>query len=620
MVARVFELARLGQLGLGDLFAVAEKLGQVGNHELAATLYRSWLDHTETPVAHLGWYNYAVALSTLRRHAESEAALRRALDLNPTFLQARFALGSELERQERTAEAAETWRAMIPELDAGSAEGRALAITVFNNLGRILEGLKQLQEAEEMFTRSLGLDPRQADVIWHWLHARQKQCAWPIYKSMKGLSRGFLERHTSPLALLSAVDDPVRQLEAARAYAKKLELPPQPPCYQSRHYGHDRLRVGYFSSDLCLHPVAMLIVELLELHDRAEIELFVFCWTRDDGSAVRRRVIAAAEHFVPIGAMSDEEAARCIAGHEIDVLVDLQGLTAGCRAGVLARRPAPVQITYLGFPGVTALPGVDYVLADHYVIPEDSARFFAERPLYLPRVFQTSDRRREMGPKPARADCGLPEDAVVLCCFNNSYKFTSELFAVWVNILRHCPRTVLWLLADNVWQQQNLTQAWTAAGLDPARLVFGGRVAPPDYLARYQLADLFLDTYPFNAGTTANDALWMGLPVLTRSGRTFASRMAGSLLQAVGLPELITTSFREYEDKAVALAQNPAALAALRQRLEQGRDRCDLFDMPRLTREIEALYRKTVKAGGESSPPATACDRVIIDCGTAFLI
>jgi predicted O-linked N-acetylglucosamine transferase (SPINDLY family) len=590
VIAKVFSLAGQGRLNVPDLLSVTDRLTAAGNHPLVASLYRVWLGNSGSPLAHLVWYNLGATLGTLNAHPEAERAFRQALDLNPRFGHARFALGTELERQDRGAEAVAEWRRLLdsePGVEAaGTPEGERLVLLALNNLGRLLENQKRYAEAEEMLVRSLTLDPSQSDVVWHWIHLRQKQCAWPVYQGLRGVKRGFLERFTSPLALLSAFDDPARQLDAARRFVET-RVPPVTALERAPDYRHRRLRIAYLSSDFCLHPVAMLVVELLELHDRDRFEVYGFCWSREDGSAVRQRILRAMDHHIPINAMDDEAAARCLRDHEIDIAIDLQGLTSGCRAGILARRPAPLQVTYLGFPGVTGLPGIDHVIADRYVLPEASRRFFVETPLYLPTVFQVSDRRRPVGPRPTRAGCGLPEDAVVLCCFNNSYKFTAELFAVWMNILRRTPGAVLWLLADNEWQQQNLLRAAAARGIAPARLVFAQRTSPQDYLARYLLADLFLDTFPFNAGTTANDALWMGLPIVTCSGRTFASRMAGSLLRAVGLPELIATSFGAYEDKVVALAAEPGLLTAMRRRLEQTRATCPLFDVPRLVCDLE---------------------------------
>jgi predicted O-linked N-acetylglucosamine transferase (SPINDLY family) len=315
--------------------------------------------------------------------------------------------------------------------------------------------------------------------------------------------------------------------------------------------------IAYCSSDFCLHPVAMLTAELFEQHDRERFEVFGFDWSREDGSALRQRIVGAMDHFERIHGLDDEAAARLIASREIDILVDLQGQTLGARANMLAYRPAPIQITWLGLPATTGLPFIDHVIADRFLIPEDAQRFYTERALYLPDVYQCSDRQRVHSPAPSRADCGLPEGAFVFCSFNNNYKITPVVFDAWMQILRRVPGSVLWLLADNPWAQHNLQREARARGVDAERLVFAGRALPPDYLARYAVADLFLDCTPFNGGTTANDALWMGLPVLTCAGQTFASRMAGALLTAARLPELITTDLGAYTERAVQLATTP---------------------------------------------------------------
>jgi predicted O-linked N-acetylglucosamine transferase (SPINDLY family) len=293
------------------------------------------------------------------------------------------------------------------------------------------------------------------------------------------------------------------------------------------------------------------------------------------------------DHFIQIGKLDDAAAAQAIREQEIDILVDLQGLTSGARPNILAFRPALMQITYLGFPGPTGLPCVDYVIADSYLIPDAEKPFYSEKPLYLP-VFQCSDRQRPVAALPSRTECGLPEDCFVFCCFNNNYKFNEEMFSSWMRILAQVPGSVFWLLADNQWSQANLV-LWAARhGVAAERLIFAPRVSPELYLARYTVADLFLDAYPFNGGTTVNDALWMGLPVLTRSGRTFASRMAGSLLTALELPELITVTQEQYEQRAIELATDPLQLPALRARLLREREQSLLFDMPRFVRSFES--------------------------------
>jgi predicted O-linked N-acetylglucosamine transferase (SPINDLY family) len=363
---------------------------------------------------------------------------------------------------------------------------------------------------------------------------------------------------TSALAMLSASADPAMQLAAAKRFVNEKINAAVAPLTGAHGYGHNRLRIGYLSSDFCSHAVSILTAELYELHDRSKFEVYAFSWSREDGSPIRARVVKAMDHYIRIDKLSDEQAARTIRAHEIDILVDLHGLTLGARPQILAYRPAPVQLTYLGFPGSTGLPGVDYVIADEFLITPEMTEHFTEKPLYLPDCFQINDRQRAIAPKPTRASVNLPEDAFVFCSFNNNFKFTPDLFEVWMNILRRVPNSVLWLVADYPEVRENLFRYAEQAGIDRNRLIFNTRAVPAEYLARYQLADLFLDTFPFNAGTTASDALWAGLPLLTCAGQTFSSRMAGSLLRAVDLPQLITHSFADYEEGG-GTGQQPAA-------------------------------------------------------------
>jgi hypothetical protein len=295
------------------------------------------------------------------------------------------------------------------------------------------------------------------------------------------------------------------------------------------------------------------------------------------------------DNHIKIGGLTDEAAARLIRSHEIDILIDLHGLTLGTRHNILSYRPAPVQMTWLGFPGSTGLPEIDYVLADAFVFPPELEAFFTEKPLRMPRVFQVNDRQRLIGTCPTKSACGLPENVFVYCCFNNTYKITADLFGVWMRILKRVPKSILWLVADNETVRHNLQEQAKKHGVAAERLYFAERVVPADYLARFQVADLFLDTFPFCAGTTASDALWAGLPLLTYVGRTFASRMAGSLLKAVDLPELISFSLNEYTDKAVELAENPEKLAEMKRQLGENRNSCALFDTPQFVKDFENI-------------------------------
>jgi predicted O-linked N-acetylglucosamine transferase (SPINDLY family)/SAM-dependent methyltransferase len=592
----VMALAVKGVLSIGDLFAAAAVLQESGQLPAAIGLYRAWIEHTPSPLIYAACFNLAVVLSNAGDDAGAEAVLRKAVAQNPDFVEARLNLGTLLERTGRPDDALAMWNAILTDpIEPDIKTNQTLYVQTLNNLGRLLEIRKRYPEAEATLAMSLRVDPQQANVMTHWVHLRQKQCEWPVYSGLEHISVQTMMDGTSALAMLSASGDPAQQLAAARRFVAEKVNAAVAPLTGAHGYNHQRLRIGYLSSDFCSHAVSILTAELYELHDRSKFEIYAFSWSREDGSPIRARVVKAMDHYIRIDKLSDEQAARAIRAHEIDILVDLHGLTLGARPNILAFRPAPVQLTYLGFPGSTGLPGVDYVLADEFLITPEMAEHFSEKPLYLPDTFQINDRQRLIAPKATRASVNLPEDAFVFCSFNNNFKFTPELFGVWMSILRRVPNSVLWLVADYPEVRDNLYRHAEAAGIARERLIFNSRAVPAEYLARYQLADLFLDTFPFNGGTTASDALWAGLPLLTCAGQTFSSRMAGSLLRAVDLPQLITYNFADYEEKAVALANDPARVAAMKRQLAANRLTCALFDSPRFVRNLETVLQKVAK-------------------------
>lgn len=585
----------LASLDISSLIARASELqAQTGPAE-AIRLYKNWLvENPSSSTAFIPRFNLGHLLSETGDLAGAEREYLAALQQHPGFPQARLNLGSVIERQGDRLRAIGIWQDALSRFDAIPSPDPELLVHVLNNLGRTLELEHRYAEAEAMLTRSLSLRPDQKQVIHHWVHLRQKECHWPVYSPLPGIEVGTMVAATSALATLSASDDPALQFDIATRWARENIPTNLPPMAPPDGYRHDKLRIGYLSSNFGMHAVSILTAELYELHDRNAFEVWGFCWSPEDNSPMRARVIAAMDHFVKIGGTSDLDAAQLIRNAEIDILVDLQGLTSGCRPVILAHRPAPVQVTYLGFPGTTGLPGIDYVLCDRYIVPDEALPWFSEKPLYLPACFQVNDRKRAAGPRPKRSDYGLRDSDFVYCVFNHNHKFTPELFQVWLNILRRTENSVLWLLADNDQAKINLTEEVARSGLDPSRVIFAPRVLPLEYLARFQIADLFLDTLPFNGGTTASDALWMGLPVLTCSGRSFASRMAGSLLSAIGAPELITHTLDEYENLAVSLAADRPRMLGLRQRVEANRLTHPLFDTPLIVRHIEAAYRSVV--------------------------
>lgn len=586
--------ARSGQMELPQVMDAATKLQAAGLAGAAALLYQHWVVGTPSPFRHVGCFNWGAILGDLGRHVEAEQAYRMALTMAPDFAQARLNLGHQVEHQGRTEEALAHWRAVYDNPSPASLgpEPEALLLHALNNAARLLEQLKRYDESEALMRRSLLLNPRQGDVAQHYVHIRQKQCAWPVYDSFGDVTHNHLLMSTSLLGMLDESDDPALQLLTAQRFVhEKVAKVATPPLHQG-HRREGKIKIGYLSGDLCMHAVGLLTAELYELHDREKFEVHAFCWSREDGTPLRARIKAALDSLTPIGAMGDRQAAGLIAAAGIDVLVDLQGLTSGARPNILAHRPAPIQVSYLGLPATSALPGVDWILADRFVMPPELLPYHTEKPIYLPHCYQVSDRQRVANAPPTRAAAGLPEQGFVFCAFNNNHKMSEPVWRCWMRILRQVPGSVLWLLADNPFAKANLTRVAAEEGITPDRLVFAPRALPGDYLARFQLADLFLDTFPYNAGTTASDCLWMGTPILTRAGRTYISRMAGSLLTAVGLPDLITTTIEEYEQRAVQIGNQPARAASYKRYLAEHGRQSPLFDIPATVRDIERAFER----------------------------
>jgi protein O-GlcNAc transferase len=356
-----------------------------------------------------------------------------------------------------------------------------------------------------------------------------------------------------------------------------------------------KIKIGYLSADFRLHPLAFLISELIELHDRNQFEIFGFSYGVNDQTSARARLEKAFDEFHDIRNLSEIEAAQKISACEIDILVDLTGFTQTSRSGIAALHPAPINVNWLGFPSTMGMlnnkPLFDYILTDNFITPPETAQYYAEQLAVLPHCYQPNDRKRPVGKAPLRAACSLPDSAFVFCCFNQTFKITPEFFAVWMHLLKAVPNSVLWLLDCNVWAKQNLIHEAALLGIGEDKLIFAPRVSITDHLARHAHADLFLDTLPYNAHTTCSDALWMGVPVLTCVGDTFAARVAGSLLTAVDLTECITYNMQDYENKALYLASNPEILLAMKQKLLDNNTASTLFDTDEFAKALEDIYR-----------------------------
>jgi len=385
-----------------------------------------------------------------------------------------------------------------------------------------------------------------------------------LSNAIPGLGPVELMASCGPLAALALTDQVAVQASIAGAWIKR-KVPLAPEHLSPRDgYRHGRIRLGYLSSDFCSHAMSYLIAELFERHDRSRFEIHGYCTSPEDGSDIRKRVIAAFDFFTVIRHLTDEAAARAIRADEIDILIDLNGLTSGTRLAILRWRPAPIQATYLGFIGPVPMPELDFLLCDDFVIPPAHADLYQPRPLRVAPNYQANDSKRIIGRPVSRTQVGLPEDRFVFCCFSMHFKITEAMFGAWMEILRRVEGSVLWLVSDNNWSRDNLRMRAEASGIDPERVLFAGRVDPGEYMARLALPDLFLDTFPYNAGTIASDAIRMGLPMVTLCGESFASRMAGRLLLAIGATSGITDSPEHYIETAVTFATQPEQLARYR--------------------------------------------------------
>ena len=511
------------------------------------------------------------------------AALDAALRLAPGSWQAHNNRGNALRDLGRLEAALESY--------AASLACKADYADAHYNRGDVLMSLRRYAEAAEAYAKARAAQPNLPYVQGALLTARIQLCDWDGYAQACAALLDQVDRGlpaTTPFSLLAFESSPQQQRRAAELYtARRHDAVAEP----QKPHDHRRIRIAYVSATFRHHPVMLLAIELFERHDRARFETFAFSLAPGDGSALRTRLQSAFDHFIDAEALDDRGAAEAIRSRVIDIAIDLDGFTLNARPAVLAFRPAPVQIGWLGYPGTLGAPFIDHILADAHVIPPGAEPGYREGVLRMPFSYQPNS-ARPLLPPATRAQAGLPQDGFVFCCFNNPGKITPGIFAVWMRLLAATSASLLWLRADDAAVQANLRAAAQAAGVDAARLIFAPSVPEADHFARLAAADLFLDTFPYNAHTTASDALWAGVPVVTRCGDTFVSRVAASLLHAVDLPELITTTAQAYEALALELAHAPARLAALRRKLQETRATAPLFDMPRFTRDFEAVLEE----------------------------
>ena len=556
-------------------------------------------------------------LPTLEPAAQAHAALQAQLGLGRT--QAVAPAASSLMRKDVGASAEDNQKAAaqllqsVQQLQAGralpgaaaSAQDAASAAQAHLLQAQALEDLQCFEQAAGEFEKALALLPDEEDLPGMVLQDLRQAAAWARLPEWQARIEAAMQQGraaVSPLTWQAQSGDAASNRLCSSLAARRY-LPAPAPLPAKKALSPDRIRIAYLSADYVQHAVMRVLAEVFELHDRSRFEIYAYAYGERQSGGMNERLRHAFEHYVDASAMSDEQAARHIHAQGIDIAVDLMGYTRGERLGILARRPAPVAVNYIGYPGTLCLPFIDYIVGDATLMPPELAPHYSEAIVRLPHGYLPTDRQRPIALPPPRQAEGLPPDAFVFCAFSGNYKISPDIFAIWLRLLAAVPGSVLWLVKGSEDASANLRAQAQQAGIDPARLVFAERTRFDQYLARYTLADLFLDTLPYNALATASDALWAGLPVLTCTGQTYVGRGATSIVRAAGLPELATSTLAEYEALALRLATRPAELAALRLRLQQNRAACPLHDTPAYTRHLEAAYTRMAQRWQSGQPP-----------------
>ena len=592
-------LAAIQKITAGGM-TLEEVLGAAGGlpADEGRQLYQVWISfNKDHPLLFIALFNCSTLQQQLGDEQGGEASLKAALALKPDFAPACINLGSSLERRGLAKEAVEQWRSGLDTMASVTADSINYKVTLLKQISRLLSDGQALAAAETTLTQCLELAPEARDVAEQFVAARLSQCKWPMTPENGKFTRRGLVSRLHPLSVCAYTDDPLFQLAASDKYVRTMSpIEDRTTRFDRRSAPIEtnrKLRVGYVSSDLRHHAVGYLMVNFFEEHDRKDFEVFAYYTGIKADDPIQARIKASVDHWRDIRGITDDEAAAKIAEDGIDILVDVNGHTRDARLGVFARRPAPIQVNWLGYPGTMGSSFHHYIVADDWTIPDYAENWYSERVLRLP-CYQPNDRKRIIDETvPTRADFGLPDNAFVFCCFNASHKFTRFNFDRWMDVLKQSDNSVLWLLDYTPETNQRLREQAEARGVAGDRLIFAPKLPNPRHLARYPLADLFLDCAPYGAHTTASDALWMGVPVLTWSGRCFASRVCGSLLRSAGLPEMVCETPEAFVARAIHLAgAGRGELELTRARLLANRETCTLFDVARLSRHLEGLYRQ----------------------------
>lgn len=597
ILASTLKRAEKRNLSVVELARTIEIIRATDGLAAVKALYQAWLKHNrDNPLIYAVRFNYGVFLMDNGDLAGAAEQLEDSVESHPDFMPSYINLGRVYERQGAADKAVRQWSAAVDKMAPVNGSAISHKTIALNQMARVLESNNQDEAAEMMLRQSIEIDREQPEVVQHYIALRQRECKWPIVSPWDRVERHTLMAGISPLSISVYTDDPMMQLATNWNYNRRDVGIPVSGVVTSHWAAKERapsepLRIGYLSSDLREHAIGYLMAEVFGLHDRKIVEVYAYYCGIPAEKGHQERLKASVDHWVDISRMDDAAAARRIADDGIQILVDVNGYTRDGRTKLLALRPAPVIVNWLGFPGSMASPYHHYIIADDWIIPPESEIYYSEKVARLP-CYQPNDRKRIVAPEtPSRQEAGLPDDAMVYCSFNGTHKITQFTLDRWLTILERVPGSVLWLLDSTETARNGVQQYAGRKGIAPDRIIFAEKKANAHHLARYPLADLFLDTSPYGAHTTASDALWMGVPMLTWSGRSFASRVCGSLLKSAGMPELICDSPEEYVDRAVALGRNKAMLQSYRERLLAGRDTSILFDTPLLVGELEKLYQ-----------------------------
>ena len=544
------------------------------------------------------YYNMGNALQDKRDLKSAIESYKQALKIKPDYANAYYNMGSALRSNDELEASIDSYKEAL-KINPDYAEA-------YSNIGNILIDKGDIEAAIDNYEKALKIRPDYERARAQKLHQQAKICDWAAIEEDIELIQqlGTLSQHVQPFKMLALEDAPGRHQLRSEIFAKSKSLRSLLPPLSKPSQKPKRLRIGYFSSDFKEHPVAYLLAKVLELQDRKHFEIYAYSLGPEKNDDMRYRIKNAVDVFNNTQNMSDQDIALLARQDKIDIAIDLTGNTNQCRIGIFAHRVAPIQINYLGYPGTIGVDFFDYIIADSILIPSDSQKYYNEKIIQLPNSYMATDNTRQIDSGPVtRSEMGLPENEFVFCCFNNNYKISPIEFDVWMRLLLKVEGSVLWLRKSNKWSEGNFCKEAKSRGVEPSRLIFADRMPMGEHLARHRLADLFLDTFTFNAHTTATEALWAGLPVVTKLGKGFAARVAGSLLTAIDMPELITETVEDYEALILDLSTNAESLAKIRQKLADNLLTKPLFNSELFTKHLENGFQQAYQCYFEEKKP-----------------